>query len=93
MRVLSQRPEELRLKELTSVEISVVLNVLRVSAEAEATCVAGDRDDEGDGAVSFDGEGFRGIGIGELGPLELDGENKGKVDETEMSVAVESKVV
>ena len=84
-----QRPEESHVKELTSVETRVTVNVLGGMSEEDSGGTRGetDREDEGDGG-GRPGEGARGMGMGEL-----DGESRGEVDELLMLLATESKVV
>ncbi len=79
--LFTQSPEGSRAKELTSVETSETVKILRGLSEegVEETRGEADREEEGDGGGREGGG--TGIGMGEEEPLELVGESRGIVDE------------
>lgn len=92
--LFTQSPEESQVKELTSVETIETERTLRGVSEEGAGGTRGetDKEDEGDGG-GREGDGTRGMGMGEEDPLGVDGESRGNVDELLTFVATESKVV
>lgn len=89
MKFLTHNPEESHVNELTSVETSVAVSVLRGGSKGgNGTRGEADRE-EGEGG-GREGDGTPGIEMGEDELWELDGESRGTEDEL---LAIESKVV
>lgn len=80
-----QRPDGSRENELDSAETRVAVNVFRsCSEEADDEGESGGMEPEAVGEAAGTEYGLeRGMGIGEDGPLDVEGDSNGRVDELE----------